>query len=83
MAVSAADDAIVVPFSKIRNISCAADATINISCDPAVHDPTGADADVELLVMLTELLVIVPILVLVDLCSHCRIPVLVNLHESQ
>ncbi len=51
MAVSAADDAILVPFSRIRNISCAANATINISCDPAVHDPTGTDADVDIIVL--------------------------------
>ena len=51
MAVSAADDAIVVPFSRIRNMSCAGDGAIIISADPAVHDPTGTDADQDIITL--------------------------------
>ena len=51
MAVSAVDDAIVIPFSRVRNISCAADATIIISADPAVNDPTGTDADQDIITL--------------------------------
>ena len=51
MAVSAVDDAIVIPFSRVRNISCAADATIIIAADPAVHDPTGTDADQDIITL--------------------------------
>jgi|TARA_R100000084_G_C4500994_1_gene78193 hypothetical protein len=51
MAVSAADDAIVFPFSKIRNISCAADATIIIAAEPAIFDPTGADASQDIITL--------------------------------
>jgi len=51
MAVSAVDDAILIPFSRIRNYSCAADQTIIIAADPAVHDPTGTDADQDIITL--------------------------------
>ena len=51
MAVSAVDDAIVVPFSRIKTIACTADATIIIYCEPGIHDPTGADADADIITL--------------------------------
>ena len=51
MAVSAADDAIVVPTSRIRTISCASDSAIIIYCDPGIHDPTGTDADADIITL--------------------------------
>ena len=47
MAVSAADDAIVFPIDKIRNISCETDQHIFIRSEPGIFDPTGADASTD------------------------------------
>ena len=51
IAVSAVDDAICVPLSKLRQLSIAADATIIAYCEPGIHDPTGADADADLITL--------------------------------
>ena len=51
MAVSAVDDAIVVPFNRVRTLACTADATIIIYCDPGIHDPTGDDADADIITL--------------------------------
>ena len=45
MAVSAVDDAIVVPFSRIKTIACTADATILMQFDSSVNGTADGDAD--------------------------------------
>ena len=51
MAVSAVDDAIVVPLNRIKTICCTADSTVIIYCEPGIHDPTGEDADADLITL--------------------------------
>ena len=51
MAVNAVDDAIVVPINRIRTISCASDSAIIIYCEPGIADPTGADAENDLITL--------------------------------
>ena len=51
MAVSAVDDAIVVPFSRVKTLACTADATIGIYCEPGIDDPTGVDANSDLITL--------------------------------
>ena len=49
--VDAADDAAMFPVSGLRAITCAADATVLLQFAPGIHDPTGDDADADLVTL--------------------------------
>ena len=47
----AADDTGMWPVSGLRAVTCAADATVLLQFAAGVHDPTGADADSDLVTL--------------------------------
>jgi hypothetical protein len=49
--IDAADDAGMWPVSGLRAVTCAADATVLLQFAPGIHDPTGADADSDLVTL--------------------------------
>tara|TARA_R110002050_G_scaffold78309_1_gene167183 strand:+ start:171 stop:497 length:327 start_codon:yes stop_codon:yes gene_type:complete len=47
----AADDAAMFPASGLRAATCAADGTVLLQFAPGIHDPTGTDADADLVTL--------------------------------
>ena len=47
----AADDTGMWPVSGLRAVTCAADATVLLQFAAGIHDPTGADADSDLVTL--------------------------------
>ena len=46
-----ADDSAMFPVSALRAATCAADGVILLQFAPGIHDPTGADADADLVTL--------------------------------
>ena len=53
LVIDAADDAAMFPVSGLRAVTCAADATVLLQFAPGIHDPTGTDADSDLVTLTT------------------------------
>ena len=51
LVIDAADDAAMFPVSGLRAVTCAADATVLLQFAPGIHDPTGDDADADLVTL--------------------------------
>ena len=49
--VDAADDAAMFPVSGLRAITCAGDGAVLLQFAPGIHDPTGVDADADLVTL--------------------------------
>ena len=57
LVIDAADDAAMFPVSGLRAVTCAGDGAVLLQFAPGIHDPTGTDADADL-VTLTVLLIL-------------------------
>ena len=53
LVIDAADDAAMFPVSGLRAVTCAGDGAVLLQFAPGIHDPTGADADSDLVTLTT------------------------------
>ena len=51
LVIDAADDAAMFPVSGLRAITCAGEATVLLQFAAGIHDPTGTDADSDLVTL--------------------------------
>ena len=51
LVIDAADDAAMFPVSGIRAITCAGDGAVLLQFAPGIHDPTGDDADADIITL--------------------------------
>jgi hypothetical protein len=49
--IDAADDAAMWPVSGLRAVTCASDGVVLLQFAAGIHDPTGADADSDLVTL--------------------------------
>jgi len=51
LVIDAADDAAMFPVTGLRAVTCAGDGTVLLQFAPGIHDPTGTDADADLVTL--------------------------------
>ena len=51
LVIDAADDAAMFPVSGLRAVTCAGDGTVLLQFAPGIHDPTGTDADADIITL--------------------------------
>ena len=51
LVIDAADDAAMFPVSGLRAVTCAGGGAVLLQFAPGIHDPTGTDADADLVTL--------------------------------